>query len=176
MMRFDRFESENNRRQNGRDITFDFLGFTHSCGKSRRGKFIVRCKTSRKKFRIRCKEMNAWLKSVRNVAKVKEWRPVLAVKLRGHYQYYGVSGNMMWLKRYYVILIRLVLKWLNRRSRWKSFNWLGFIDYLNRYSLSTSRIVHIMYKLLPVRKVSTKSRMRENLTSGSVRGMEVSLT
>jgi RNA-directed DNA polymerase len=151
VMGFGRFESENARRQNRRANTFDFLGFTHYCGKSRRGKFIVGRKTSRKKFRMKCKEMNAWLKSVRNVAKVKEWWPVLAAKLRGHYQYYGVSGNMMWLKRYYGIAIRLVLKWLNRRSQRKSFNWSGFIDYLNRYPLPTPRIVHNMYTLSPVR-------------------------
>ena len=151
VMGFGRFESENARRQNRRANTFDFLGFTHYCGKSRRGKFIVGRKTSRKKFRMRCKEMNAWLKSVRNVAKVKEWWPVLAAKLRGHYQYYGVSGNMMSLTRYYVITIRLVLKWLNRRSQRKSFNWSGYKDYLKRYPLPKPRIIHDLYTLSPVR-------------------------
>jgi group II intron reverse transcriptase/maturase len=151
VMGFGRYEPENARKQNRRANTFDFLGFTHYCGKSRRGKFIVGRKTSCKKFRMRCKEMNAWLKSVRNVAKAKAWWPILAAKLRGHYQYYGVSGNMMSLRRYYMITIRLVLKWLNRRSQRKSFNWSGYCDYLKRYPLPKPRIVHNLYTLSPVR-------------------------
>jgi RNA-directed DNA polymerase len=74
-----------------------------------------------------------WLKAVRNVIPVKEWWPVLKAKLLGHYQYYGVSGNMRGIARFYRIAIRLVLKWLNRRSQRKSFSWDGFLTYLGHY-------------------------------------------
>jgi len=150
VMSFGRYEPENARRQERKANTFDFLGLTHYCGESRRGKFIVGRKTSRKKFRMKCRAMNAWLKSIRNVTGVKEWWPILAAKLRGHYQYYGVSGNMRSVRKFQAIVLRLVLKWLNRRSQKKSFNWPGYLEYVRRYPLPIPRIVHNLYTLSPV--------------------------
>jgi len=136
---FGRYERQNAKRQNRRANTFNFLGFTHYCGMSRKGKFIVGRKTSRKKFRKKCMEMNNWLRKIRNYKKAKEWWPVLQAKLRGHYQYYGVS-----------LTERMTLKWLNRRSQRKSFNWKGFYKYLEHYPLPEPRIVHNLYTLSPV--------------------------
>jgi RNA-directed DNA polymerase len=147
---FGRFERENARGQNRRGNTFDFLGFTHYCGTSRRGKFIVGRKTSRKKFRKKCKEMNDWLRKIRNFKKIKEWWPILQAKLRGHYQYYGVSGNMRSLRRFYRLTLGMTLKWLNRRSQRKSFNWVSFEKYLEHYPLPEPRIVYNLYTLSPV--------------------------
>lgn len=149
VLSFGRYERENAKRQGRKPPTFDFLGFTHYCGTSRRGKFIVGRKTSAKKFRAKCKAMNGWLKSVRNACEVKEWWPVLQAKLRGHYQYYGVSGNMRSLRRYYHRTTRLVFKWLNRRSQRRSYYWDGFRAYLNHYPLPPPRIVHNLYTLSP---------------------------
>jgi len=147
---FGRYERENARRQNRRAHTFDFLGFTHFCGTSRRGKFIVGRRTSRKKFRKKCKELNEWLRKIRNFLPAKEWWPILAAKLRGHYQYYGVSGNMPSLQRFHRVALRLALKWLNRRSQRRSFSWEGFNRYLQHYPLPKPRIVHNLYTLSPV--------------------------
>jgi RNA-directed DNA polymerase len=147
---FGRYERQNSKRQNRRANTFDFLGFTHYCDISRKGKFIVGRKTSRKKFRMKCKEMNSWLRKIRNFKKVKEWWPVLQAKLRGHYQYYGVSGNMRSLRRFYLLTLRMALKWLNRRSQRKSFNRESFKKYLEHYRLPEPRIVHNLYTLSPV--------------------------
>jgi group II intron reverse transcriptase/maturase len=144
---FGRYERRNAERQRRRPNTFDFLGFTHFCGTSRKGKFIVGRKTSRVKFRAKCKELNGWLKAIRNFVKVKEWWPVLAAKLRGHYQYYGVSGNMLALRRFYRIALHFARKWLNRRSQRKSFSWAGFTEYLKHYPLPTPRVVHNLYTL-----------------------------
>jgi len=150
VIRFGRYERENARQQKRRVHTFDFLGFTHFCGTSRRGNFILGRRTSRKKFRKRCQELNSWLKHVRNLLPVKEWWPILAAKLRGHYQYYGVSGNMPSLQRYRRMALGLALKWLNRRSQRRSFNWSNFYRYLEHYPLPTPRIVHNLYTLSPV--------------------------
>ena len=146
---FGRFERENAARQKRRLNTFDFLGFTHYCGRSRKGRFIVGRKTSCKKFRKKCKGLNVWLKAVRNYLNVKVWWPVLAAKLRGHYQYYGVSGNMRSLGRYYRVALRFAFKWLNRRSQRKTFIWTGYWEYLSRYPLPRPRIVHNLYTLSP---------------------------
>lgn len=148
---FGRYERQNAQRQKRKPNTFDFLGFTHYCDRSRRGKFIVGHQTSRKKFRKKCGELNEWLKAVRNRCRVKEWWPVLKAKLTGHYQYYGISGNMRLLSRYYWLTVRLAMKWLNRRSQKHSFSWEGFEAYLKHYPLPKPRIVHDLYTLSPVR-------------------------
>jgi group II intron reverse transcriptase/maturase len=147
---FGRFERERASRGNRRANTFDFLGFTHYCGQNRKGKFILFRKTSKKKFRMKCKEMDSWLRKIRNYVKTKEWWPVLCAKLRGHYQYYGVSGNIHSLEQFYGLVERMTLKWLNRRCQCKSFNWENFRRYREHYPLPQPRIVHNFYTLSPV--------------------------
>ncbi len=147
---FGRYERENARKQNRKANTFDFLGFTHFCGKSRKGKFIVGRKTSKKKFRKKCREMNEWLKKIRNYKKTKVWWSTLKAKLRGHYQYYGVTGNVRSIRCFHYVTIRLVRKWLNRRSQHKSFSWAGFSKYLKHYPLPLPRITCNLYALSPV--------------------------
>jgi len=132
---------------NGRDRTFDFLGLTHFNDKTRKGYYKVGRKTARKKLNKSLKELNIWLKSIRNMVKVEEWWKVLVSKMRGHFQYYGVSGNMSSLKRFYFVAINLAKKWLNRRSQKKRFNWDRFILYLSRHPLPKPRIYHDLYTL-----------------------------
>jgi hypothetical protein len=83
----------------------------------------------------------------RNLIKMKDWWKILQAKLRGHFQYYGVSGNYRWLMRFYIITIKLLHKWINRRSQKKSMNWREFIDYINRYNLPKPKIYHNLYTL-----------------------------
>jgi hypothetical protein len=144
-MSFGRYEKENADRQNRKANTFDFLGFTHFCGQSRKGGFLLGRKTSGKKFRRRCAEMKLWLKSVRNSLALKEWWPVLASKLRGHYEYYGVSGNYFPMLHYYRSVIRLADKWLNRRSQKRSMTKEEFHAYMERYPLPKPEIRHNFY-------------------------------
>jgi hypothetical protein len=148
---FGRFEIQNAQRQQRRPHSFDFLGFTHYCARSRRGKFKVGRQTSRKKFRKKCRELNEWLKAVRNACPVKEWWPVLKAKLAGHYQYYGISDNTRMLRRYYWRAVNLALKWLNRRSQKRSFSWKRFEEYLKHYPLPRPRIIHNLNTLSPAR-------------------------
>lgn len=144
---FGRFAVENATNKGQRAGTFNFLGFTHFCDKTRTGKFKVGRATDRKRFRAKMKEMKIWLKSVRNTAPVKDWWSILCAKLRGHFQYYGVSGNYRGIKRFYYLTMRLVLKWLNRRSQKKSFNWERFQEYVTRYPLPQPKIYHNLYTL-----------------------------
>jgi RNA-directed DNA polymerase len=148
---FGRYERENARRAGRRDNTFDFLGFTHFCDVSRRGKFIVGRKTSRKKFRKKCQELNAWLREIRNARPAKEWWGILRQKLTGHYRYYGISGNMRSLKRFYGATLRMARKWLNRRSQRRIYYWKRFLAYLTRFPLPQPRIMVPLYTLAPVR-------------------------
>ena len=142
---FGRFERENAGKQNRRPNTFDFLGFTHYCDTSRKGNFKLGRQTSRKKFSAKCREMNDWLRSIRNQVKTKDWWKILAAKLRGHFQYYGVSENYVSIAKFYKLTIRMVRKWLNRRSQKRKMSWAGFTEYLEHYPLPQPRIVHKFY-------------------------------
>jgi len=147
---FGRFERGNAKRQNRRANTFDFLGFTHYCDRSRKGNFKVGRKTSRKKYTAKCRAMNAWLRAIRNQVKTKEWWKILIAKLRGHFQYYGVSENYKGIAGFYKFTIRMVRKWMNRRSQKRKMSWDRFTKYLEHYPLPKPKIVHSFYES-PVR-------------------------
>ncbi len=142
---FGKHEKQNARNQQRKANTFDYLGFTHYCAISRKGKFKVGRKTSAKKFRKSCQNMNQWLKAIRNAMPLKELWRILRVKVNGHYQYYGVSENYRSIDAYYRRTQRMVYKWLNRRSQNKSFDWIQFTEYLKRYPLPKPHIVHSFY-------------------------------
>ena len=147
IINLDREQRCRNNRHDHQPHTFDFLGFTHYWGMSRKGNPTLCRKTSAKKFRKACKEMNLWLRTVRGTAKLKDWWPTLQAKLRGHYQYYGISGNRRAIERFNYVTRRLVFKWINRRSQKTSFSWEGFVAYLEHYPLPAPRIVHNLYTL-----------------------------
>jgi RNA-directed DNA polymerase len=146
---FGRFERENALREGRRAETFDFLGFTHYCGLSRKGLFLLGRRTSGKKFRKACTEFYHWLRQICHVKAIKHWWPVLAAKLRGHYNYYGVSGNSRMIANFGYIAIRAVYEMLNRRSQCKSFTWDQLNRYLAHYPLPRPRIVHNFYQPSP---------------------------
>ena len=147
VIEFGRYAEENAKRRGKKPDTFNFLGFTHFCDRSRKKRFKVGRKTDRKKFNMKIKETNEWLRKIRNAYKVKEWWPILCAKLRGHFQYYGVSGNFRSIRRFYYLTIRLVFKWLNRRSQKKSFNWKRFSAYVKKHGLPQPKIYHNLYTL-----------------------------
>lgn len=134
-------------RQEGRKVaTFDFLGFTHYCDKTRKGKFKLGRKTSSKKFRQKMIAVNDWLRKVRNLVKREEWWKVLERKMIGHYQYYGISGNLRSLHKFRYRTMILAYKWLNRRSQKKSYCYETFCQYLGS-TLPRPRIYHLTYAL-----------------------------
>ena len=110
------------------DRSFDFLGFTHYLGKSRKGNPILKRKTSKKKFNKAVKQIEAWIKTNRH-RKIKELISELNVKLTGHYNYYGITFNSKSLDKYLYVVSRILHKWLNRRGgkpiwTWDRFNML----------------------------------------------------
>ena len=148
VIEFGRAVWEKARREGGKVATFDFLGFTHFCDKTRKGKFKIGRRTSSKKFRQKMAAMNEWLKGVRNLVKREEWWKVLKMKLIGHYRYYGIGGNARALQRFYHLTVRLAYKWLNRRSQRKSYTFETYNQY-HAVSLPKPRIYH-PYALLSI--------------------------
>jgi RNA-directed DNA polymerase len=104
------------------DRTFDFLGFTHYMSTSRKGKPILKRKTSSKKMSASLKRMDDWIKANRHVG-VKELIVRVNQKLRGYYGYYGITFNSRKLKSYYEQTKRKLHKWLNRRGGKRCWNW-----------------------------------------------------
>jgi len=68
-------------------------------------------------------------------------------KLRGHYQYYGISGNIYALRRYYAVALRLTRKWLNRRSQRGKLWRKQFAEYVKHYPLPRPAIKHNLFTL-----------------------------
>lgn len=132
------------RRSGGRNSepeVFDFLGFTHYWGKSRKGKWVVKRKTAKKKLKQAVRRVYEWCKRNRHKPVKEQWR-TLCRKLHGHYGYYGATFNMRGVKSFYEQAKRSWCKWLNRRSRDKDMPWERFNRLLKRYPLPAPRIVH----------------------------------
>jgi len=147
---FGRRANDNNckRLGKGKAETFDFLGFTHCCSKSRKGWFRVKRKTSRKKYKaslLRCKE---WLRQNRSMP-ILELMNKLKIKLYGYYRYYGISDNSYMLDKFRHEVRGMLFKWLNRRSQRRSFNWDKFALFEKKYPLPRPRIYVNIYNLKP---------------------------
>ncbi|CUX58038.1 Reverse transcriptase (RNA-dependent DNA polymerase) [Clostridium sp. C105KSO15] len=127
IIEFGRFASQKReRRGKGKPETFDFLGFTFYCGMDTKKHFYrCRVKTSKKKFRSKVKAMKEWMK-VHRTAPLEWIIKMINAKLRGHYQYYGVTDNTRDVKMYLALTKKLLFKWLNRRSQRKSYTWETF--------------------------------------------------
>ena len=128
--------SKNMEMKNG---TFEFLGFKFKQGLSRKGKPLVKRRTSPKKFRAAVKRMTQWCKISRHIDIGQKFKQV-NVKLVGHYNYYGVIGNYKSLNQFCYLTRRSLFKWLNRRSQRKSFNWEKFERLMKRYGIEKPRI------------------------------------
>ena len=145
VLKFGRQVWKRAQKQKGKVETFNFLGFTHYCGKSRRGYFVVGHKTSKENICRKLKETKEWIKKIRSKLKLKEWWPILKSKLKGHYNYFGVSGNYRCLRQFYNQIVSMVFKWINRRSQKKSISFEIFCNYLKHNPLPIPRICYALY-------------------------------
>jgi len=121
--------------------TFDFLGFTHYWGKSRKGHQVVKKKTAAVRFRRTLRAIREWGMENRHLP-MKVQQHKLNQKLRGHDAYYGVTGNYRMLSKLRWQVVKLWRKWLGRRNRSKAPNWEKFKGMLRVFPLTPPRIVH----------------------------------
>lgn len=147
IIEFGRFAAENRRRRGeGKPQTFDFLGFTFYCSKSRKNTFLVKLKSARKKVSSKLKKLSLWLKNHRNV-KVSIILDKLSRSLSGYYRYYCVAGNVHNVSAFVFQVERLLFKWLNRRSQKRSYNWTQFNDLLKSCPLPRPKCCVNIYDL-----------------------------
>jgi RNA-directed DNA polymerase len=114
--------------------TFDFLGFTHICRRSRRGHFTIHVRTMRKRLRRSLRRASAWCQRHRHDPIVEQRRALNAMR-RGHNQYYGRATNFGQLLAFYRGVRQTWRKWLNRRTRGKTLPWRVYEKLLVAYPL-----------------------------------------
>jgi RNA-directed DNA polymerase len=145
MIRFGRSAWKLSKRNNTKVSTFNFLGFTHYCATSRRGKFIMGHKTSKENLRRKLAETNEWLRKIRSMLILKDWWPTIKAKLIGHYNYFGISGNYRSIRKFYNQVKSIIFKWINRRSQKKSMSYDVYLNYLQFNPLPEPKICYSLY-------------------------------
>ena len=123
LIEFGRYAGERrSRRGDGKPETFDFLGFTHICDKTRTGHFFIRRKTMKKRLKRKLAETKDKLRK-RMHHPLKETGAWLRSVLIGHQNYYGVPGNLDALKEFYTQVVRMWLNTIQRRSQKGKQKW-----------------------------------------------------
>jgi len=123
--------------------SFDLLGFTHYWGKSRWGRPVVKRKTAASRLSRGLKRVAEWIRLNRH-RPVEEQHHQLSQKLKGHYGYYGITGNFIALRAFAREVVRTWCKWLARRSqRGTKAGTLQRI--LKSFPLPKPRVVHSVY-------------------------------
>ncbi len=125
--------------------TFDFLGFRFYWGTSRKGRAVVRRKTASTRLSRALSRIGDWCRKNRHMP-VEEQASTLGRKLKGHYNYYGLTGNMRSLRRFYSGVCRRWYKWLNRRSRLRNLSWADFCRQVKSLEVPTPVVVHSVYR------------------------------
>lgn len=133
------------RGSSGRSASFDLLGFTHYWGRSRKGRWVIKRKTAKSRLARAVQHVNQWCRSFRH-APIDEQHAALVRRIRGHYAYYGITGNGRALARFQRQVERCWRKWLNRRSNRSRMSWDRFRLVLTRHPLPPPRVVHIVYR------------------------------
>jgi len=125
--------------------SFDLLGFTHYWGRSRRGTNVVKRKTASGRLGRALKATAEWCRKHRH-RPVPEQHETLCAKVRGHFQYYGITGNWPALKTFKQEVERVWRKWLDRRCHRARMNWNRFMSLLEQYPLPRAQVVHSVYR------------------------------
>jgi len=125
-MEFGRFGRENARKRGQKPEEFNFLGFTHYCGKTRYGKFKIKRRTSRKKFGESLRNFTQWAKRARRVLRKGEMLRGAKSRVQGHLSYYAVTDNSELCTSFHYHATRILFKWLNRKSQRRPYTWYGF--------------------------------------------------
>lgn len=130
------------KKEDNDNQTFDFLGFTHYWAKSRRGYWVIKRKTARKKIRRFLKRVWLWCRNNRHDP-LSDQHQILSSKLAGHYQYYSIRCNYESLNKVYQMVLRSWKYWLSRRSHKGYINWDKYLDsILCKMPLPTPKILH----------------------------------
>ena len=122
--------------------SFDFLGFTHYLGNSKKGLKVLKRKTSSKRLTRAVTKISKFIKQNRHM-KLRDLIAAINIRLRGHYSYYGITFNSKSISRFYWQVKRNLIKWLNRRGGKPKWNWETFSKLVTSWMpLLKPRIYH----------------------------------
>ena len=125
--------------------TFDFLGFTHYWGVSRRGRWTVKRKTAKDRYARAIRKIALWCRRNRHLPIA--WQHLTLTRtLRGHDAYYGITGNGEALQNLRHAVSCVWRKWLDRRAHRAKMTWARFSLLLERYPLPPARVVHSVFQ------------------------------
>jgi RNA-directed DNA polymerase len=125
--------------------SFDLLGFTHYWARSRKGQWVVKRRTAKGRLGRAVRSIADWCRDNRH-RPVGEQHRTLCQKLRGHYAYYGITGNSSALSAFRTAVVRTWRKWLSRRNRERRMYWMVLNRVLARYPLAPARAIHSKYR------------------------------
>jgi RNA-directed DNA polymerase len=125
-IKFGRYARGDARRRGGKPKEFTFLGFTHYCGKTKRGYFKVKRRTSRKKFGQSLNRFAVWARKSRGVLTKSEMLRRAKARVVGHLNYYAITDNADRCSSYVYHATRVLFKWLNRKSQRRTYTWVGY--------------------------------------------------
>ena len=137
IIRFSRFDKGTN--------YFEFLSFEFRWVTSRKGKDMIKLRTSRKKLLSSLIKFSLWCRKCRNL-RLRRIFKLLNAKLRGYYNYYGVIGNFASLQEFFRQAMKILFKWLNRRSQKRSFCFNIFNQIAKFYHIEKPRITEFSYQ------------------------------
>ena len=141
VIEFGRFASADRQaRGESKPASFDFLGFTHICGKTGSGKFLLLRRTMRKRMRKKLHEMKVELQRRRHLP-IPEQGAWIRSAVQGHYAYYAVPTNGQSLERYRTQISRHWHQALRRRSQRDRTTWERMRRYIQRW-IPPARILH----------------------------------
>jgi group II intron reverse transcriptase/maturase len=129
-----------------RPETFDLLGFTHYWARSRKGRWVVKRKTSTSRFTRALARIRQWCRQHRHWP-VRAQHAALVRKVLGHYAYYGITSNGRKLGCFVHEAERIWRRWLDSRSHRAKMTWDRFRRLLQRYPLPPPRVVHSIYRV-----------------------------
>jgi retron-type reverse transcriptase len=124
---------------------FELLGFTHYWGRSRRGNWVIKRKTSSKRLTRCLRSIYEWCQHNFHQPIKEQWQ-TLRQKMYGHYGYYGITGNARSLSSFQIQVHRKWRYWLSRRNRERALTWDHFNCLLKRYPLPPAVVVHSVYR------------------------------
>jgi len=125
--------------------SFDLLGFTHYWSLSRRGFWVVKRKTAKDRFSRGLRNIKEWCRKNRHNFLYLQHRD-LSRKLKGHFAYFGITGNSKALTRFRHEVVKIWKKWLGRRSQKSTLTWERYNRLLNRYPLPRPIAIHSIYR------------------------------
>jgi len=141
LLEFGRFAARSRRARGfGRPETFDFLGFTHMCAKTQKGRFMLKRRTISKRMRTKLREVKTKLMRRRHLS-IPEQGRWLASVVRGHLAYYAVPGNIDAVAAFRTQATRHWYRALRRRSQRSRLDWKRMNRLANRW-LPPARKMH----------------------------------